>query len=402
MARIFAVIQSLILINCSLAPAGDWTGFRGPTVGGETANADPPVRWDESDPPGWAVDLPGRGFSQPVVAGDRIFTTCSSGFSKDRLHVVCHDLQSGRELWHRQYWASGRTSVPETMRVATPTPVVADGRVYCLFSSGDLACLDFQGDLLWYRGLGYDYPQATNSLGMSSSPLIVDGVLICQLEADSEAFTIGLDAETGKNLWKIDRLHKANWTSPIPYVQGNTTSVLLEGGDGVEAIHPRTGETLWQFECGASTVSSMTLVGDILLVPANGLTALRLGDVKDVPQQIWNNKKLSCSFVSPVVVNQNVYTINSAGVLRCADIATGELRWQARVHGEVWGTPSAAAGRLYCPTREGTLVIVDLVGEPGEILAEQTIGEGLFSPPVLVKNSILLRTDSKLIRITQP
>lgn len=380
----------------------DWGRFRGPGATGEVAETNPPSKWEQENPPGWRSPLPGGGFSQPVVAGDRVFTTCSSGFSKNRLHVVCQDLPTGKLLWHRQYWATGRTSVPEDMRVATPTPVATEDHVFCLFSSGDLACLDHEGNLTWFRGLGYDYQQVTNNLGMGSSPTLAHGALVCQMEADSAAYTIGLNPSTGNNLWQIDRMRKANWTSPIPGPTEGKKNILLEGGGGVESIDPTTGKRLWLHELGASTVSSLTLSDQTLLVPADGLTALHLSTNGEKPEPLWNNRQLSCSFVSPVVAENLVLIINSAGVLRAADLATGKMAWQVRLGGSYWGTPTVAASRVYCPDREGRLVIVGITEKSGEILAEHEIGEPLHSPPVLVKNSILLRTDTQLIRIGEP
>ena len=83
-----------------------------------------------------------------------------------------------------------------------------------LYSSNDLLCLDLDGNLQWLRGLTLDYPNASNSLGMSSSPIVVDGVLVVQVENDSESFAAGINVRTGENLWKLDRPKGANWTSP--------------------------------------------------------------------------------------------------------------------------------------------------------------------------------------------
>src|SRR5690606_6418115 len=99
-------------------------------------------------------------------------------------------------------------------------------------------CLDQDGNLRWLRGLAYDYPEVTNNLGMASSPALAGDALVCQMEADTAAYAIGLNPSTGMNLWKIDRPRKANWTSPISGPAKNRPSLLLEGGGGVESIDP--------------------------------------------------------------------------------------------------------------------------------------------------------------------
>ena len=100
--------------------------------------------------------------------------------------------------------------------VAAPTPVSDGESLYILFSSNDLICLDLKGQLRWLRGITVDYPNVSNSLGMASSPVWVDGVLVVQVENDSQSMALGVDPRTGKNLWKLDDRPKgANWTSPF-------------------------------------------------------------------------------------------------------------------------------------------------------------------------------------------
>jgi outer membrane protein assembly factor BamB len=83
------------------------------------------------------------------------------------------------------------------MCVATPTPASDGKRIFAFYSSNDVICLDLAGNLLWYRGLTFDYPNASNSLGMASSPVVVNDTLVVQVESDAEAFAVGLDTQTG-------------------------------------------------------------------------------------------------------------------------------------------------------------------------------------------------------------
>ena len=84
--------------------AADWLQFRGAGSNSVTADAAPPQKWSEKEI-AWKVPLPGRGPSSPIVVGDRVVVTCSSGVNQDRLHVLCFDTGSGKPLWERQFWA---------------------------------------------------------------------------------------------------------------------------------------------------------------------------------------------------------------------------------------------------------------------------------------------------------
>ncbi len=80
-----------------------------------------------------------------------------------------------------------------------------------------MAAFDLDGNLLWLRGLTADYPNASNSLGMESSPIVIGETVVTMIENDSESYSLGLDASTGRNMWKLDRPKAANWTSPVPW-----------------------------------------------------------------------------------------------------------------------------------------------------------------------------------------
>src|SRR5688572_16110699 len=55
--------------------ASTWPQFRGPGSTGVSEDAALPVTWSSTQNVAWKVDIPGLGWSSPVVAGDRIFVT---------------------------------------------------------------------------------------------------------------------------------------------------------------------------------------------------------------------------------------------------------------------------------------------------------------------------------------
>src|SRR5262249_45411184 len=152
----------LCVINST---AGDWTQFRGPGGAGVSDETGIPTTWSEKENIRWKADLPGRGLSNPVIAGGRVYVTACSGHEQQRLHVLCLDVRNGKKLWERQVWATGNTGCHEKTNMAAPTPATDGERVYALFATADLACFDKNGNLLWYRSLVGDYPTLTNQVG---------------------------------------------------------------------------------------------------------------------------------------------------------------------------------------------------------------------------------------------
>jgi len=381
------------------ARADDWPQFRGPAGNGIATGPRLPTKLDTRSVT-WAVDLPGRGLSSPVIIGDRVFVTASSGARQDRLHVLCFNLADGSLRWERQFWATGRTMTHEKISAATPSPASDGRRIFAIFSSNDCAALDLDGDLLWYRGLGRDYPNASNSLGMSSSLVVADGVLVAQVENDSESFTAGLDAATGLNRWKIDRPKKANWTSPslLKGADGKTL-VALQSSKGVAVVEPATGKTVWSYDDGASTVPSTTVSDGKLYVPSQGLTVLEPAATGQPPKQLWRSSQMRPGTSSPLVLGDRVFTMNDGGILSCADAADGKRLWQLRLKGPFSATPVSAGGFLYCVNEKGLVQVVDPSKPDGVVVSELDLAQAVIGTPSIAAGSLFVRSDGKLWRI---
>ncbi len=378
--------------------ASDWMQWRGPLGNGVAADTKLPSKLDPQSV-AWAIDLPGRGLSSPIIVGERVFVTATTGAKQDRLHVLCFNVGDGSLRWERQFWATGRTMTHEKIGGAAPTPASDGQRIYAFYSSNDCLALDLEGNLVWFRGLGRDYPNASNSLGMSSSLVVADGVVVAMVENDSESFTAGLDVKTGENRWKLDRPKKANWTSPslLKGADGKTL-VALQSSKGLAAVEPATGKVVWNYEEGASTVPSTTISAGKLFVPSNGLTVLEPGG-EAAPKQLWRSAQLRPGTSSPLVVDNRVFTMNDGGILSCADVADGKRLWQLRLKGPITSTPVAAGGFLYCVNEKGLVQVVDPAKPEGEVVSELDLGQEVLGTPSIAAGSIFIRSDHKLWRI---
>lgn len=373
--------------------AADWLQFRGPNGASVSDEAGlPSTLSDESV--AWKASLPGRGISSPLVIGDRVYVTASSGPEQDRLHVICFSASDGRQLWERQFWATGRTMTHPKIAVATSTPCSDGKRLYAAFSSNDVICLELDGTLVWMRGLTRDYPNASNSLGMASSPVLAGDILVFPVESDSESFAIGLNTSDGGNRWKIARPKQANWTSPVVF--GN--SVALLSANELNVVDPITGLEQWRFG-GGSSMSSVTYVDGILYVPSKGTTALRPPAADKAPELVWENNQAICSTVSPVVHKGRLYTVNNAGIVKCSDAKDGSKVWQLRTSGPYSATPVAAGGLLYLVNEKGLLQIVDTTKPEGEVVASLDLKDTFIGTPSVGKQALYLRSDRHLYRV---
>ncbi len=390
-------IRSFLLITLTLnctqnLRAEDWRQFRGNNISGVSASPLPDVI--SGDTIKWEVDLPGRGLSAPIVVGDRVYVSASSGFDQDRLHLLCFNKQTGTQIFERQFWATGRTVSHPKMSNATPTPCSDGERIFITFSSNDVICTDLDGKLRWFRGMNYDYPNATNSLGMSSSPVVIDETLIVQVESDADSFAFGLNVKDGTERWQLERPRKANWTSPT-IVEKPQPLVLLQSAKGIDAIEPKTGKSVWKYDSGASTIPSSLVSGEVVYIPSNGITAIDLNKPND--DALWNVKRLRPSTPSPILTNGMLLTVGS--VITAAEPDTGDKLWEFRVSGPFSASPIASGKYVYLFSENGLAQVVEVSKEEGKLISDYDFGEKILATPAASDGAIFVRSDGHLWKI---
>lgn len=392
-----------ILCMASFSARADWPQFRGPFGSSYAPDARLPEQWTGDDVVAWQVELPGRGPSSPIVVGDHVFVTCSDGVKQDRLLVLAFAAEDGRLLWRREFWATGRTLTHPFSAVAAPTPASDGERIFAFFASNDLICLDLDGNLLWYRGLAYDHPKAGNDAGMGSSPVVADETVVVQIENQGDSFAAGLDVRTGKSRWEIPRDRVASWSSPLvlPKTLAGEHVVLLQSARRVTAHRILSGDQLWEMEMPFAAMVSPVAAGDFVLLPSQGITALKVPSPDQTPEVAWSSSRLGVSAASPIVADDLVYTINGAGVLSCAELQTGRSRWQTRIGGRHWSTPVLAGERMYCFNQDGQVRIVRL-GARGQVVSSADLGETILASPAVDDRSMYVRSDRHLWKIMAP
>jgi len=380
-----------LLVLCtllsSLAQADDWLQFRGPNGGGVSHEAKAPGPKLEV---GWSAELPGRGLSSPIVVDGRVYVTASSGPEQANLHVLCFEATSGKPLWERVLRATGRTMAHNKTSVAAPTPC-SDGKlIYALYSSNDCFAFDLDGQLVWLRGLTLDYPNASNSLGMSSSPVVIAETLVVQAENDSQSLALGLDTANGVNRWKLERPKAANWTSATVFAN----SVALQSSEGLTGIEARSGKVLWKYGDGASTIPSSAVTQDAIYVPSNGITALRPDQV--AVSQLWRANGLRPGTGSPLALGDSLFVLNGAGVLVKASLQNGDEAWKLRLKGPFSASPVAAGPYLYITSERGDFQVIDSRAKEGEVVHSVALKDTVLCSAAISNAAVFVRSDKKL------
>jgi outer membrane protein assembly factor BamB len=392
------MLHGLFRENVSSGAEGDWLAFRGTDNTSQVNSQTLPVQLTAEDIK-WSVPLTGRGLSSPIIINDKVIISSCEGFRQDKLLITCYSTKDGKQLWKRTYRATGNTASHVKTCNAAPTPA-SDGKlIVASFSSNDVICVDTNGKTQWVRGLTYDAPNASNSLGMSSSPIIVDGVAVCMVENDTESFTVGIDLATGVNAWKIDRPKAANWTSPYVYHEKDKSLILLQSSAGVDAVDPKTGKTVWAYLDGAATIPSGATQEGIAFIPSKGVTAVKPGTSDPSTVEIvWKQGGANPGTSSLILHNGVVYAVNNGGVLVALKADTGDKIFQFRMDGKYSGTPIIAGEYLYAVTEEGVLKVVHITDTP-EKTSELDLKETILCSPASDGVALYVRSDGHLWKI---
>lgn len=228
-ARIAALVLAAFVTSAQAeAP---WPQFRGPGGRGiAPGDALPPDRWSTTDNVSWNRDIPGRGWSSPIVAGDRVILTtvvntdeteaAKKGpyFGGERAEpattvhqwkVVCLDLATGAVLWEKQvHEGVPATPIHIKSSYASETPVTDGRHVWCMFGSLGIWCLDLEGTVVWNRPLP---PRAMRfGWGAAASPALHEERLFVVDDNEEQSEIVALDAATGRELWKAPHDEKRN------------------------------------------------------------------------------------------------------------------------------------------------------------------------------------------------
>ena len=275
------------------------------------------------------------------------------------------------------------------------------------FSSNDLACLDLDGNLVWYRGLAVDHPKAGNDVGMASSPVVKDGIVVVQVECQGDSFAMGLDATNGITIWKQDRPKEGVWSSPLIVESGDSVLVLLQSKKSFDILDLKTGHRLFQADGETSSISSSATVEAKIYVPINGTTSYAVSSDGQLTEE-WNSEKVRPSSMSSVIHDGKIYTLNRAGVLSSYNSADGsELRKLRVIKGSsAWATPVVANGHMYLFAQGGQSYVVKLADQDNQepkVVHQHTFEDEVFlGSPAVSNNALFVRSDRFLWKIAKP
>lgn len=304
---------------------------------------------------------------------------------------------------------------------ANPSPVTDGKHVYAYFKSGDLACLDFSGKIIWQTNLQKRFAEDTLWFDLGTSPLLTGNHLVIACIQSGPSYLVAFDKNSGEIDWKVDRMFNApeeanqTYSSPILYEENGQQRIVTLGADHVTSHNAENGELVWSIggmnpdEDGYfRSISSPVVSRDYVVIPysrGRTLRAIQKGGKGDVTDEnvkwVIDIKKETSDIPTPIATEDRVYYIADKGIMVCLDVKTGEALWKEQLekHRKVFSSsPTLVDGKIYATREDGTTFVLK-AGDEFQLLAKNEMDDFTIATPVFVDGQILFRTSGQLFCI---
>jgi outer membrane protein assembly factor BamB len=418
----FSILFTFVVLIWFSAPAAlllagetEWPQFRVPTGQGISHATDVPIHWNATDSVAWKVEVPGHGWSSPVLSKGRLYLTTAetdAATGDVTLHALCVDAGDGQILWDAEVLRPDPGKVAAMHRKnspASPTPIVTSNRLYVHFGHMGTAALDLTGQVLW-RQTELDYPPQH---GNGGSPILVGDELVFSADGLKEGYVIALDAATGTLRWKTPRNSPAkkqfSFSTPLAIEVDGVKEIISPGSGFVGAYDPKDGCELWRVGYGEGySVVPRPVYAHGLLFISSGFDRASFYAIKPegatgdatATNVAWSLSKGAPHTPSAVVVGEEVYFVSDAGIATCANATTGDVLWSERLGGNFSASPVAVDDHIYFQNETGVGYVVK-AAKTYELLATNDLGEHSLASYAVADGTLYIRTESHLWKVAQ-
>jgi outer membrane protein assembly factor BamB len=392
-------VSSVIALSLGAAWGAEleWPRFRGPDANPAVPNGRLPEKWSKTENVEWSAEIPGRGWSSPIVSGSRVFITTVTTVGKSKppqigteysneyvaelmkqglsekdvlervtardielpkevmLHyyLYCLDLETGKPLWKREFYAGQPPGGRHRKNsFASETPVTDGKLVYVYVANLGLYAYDMNGTQVWNTPLEA-YPIYLD-LGAGGSPALLGDILLIVNDNEKQQFIAAFDTNTGKPVWRTNRdlaakadgmTMRSGWVTPFVWKTRQRTEVVTVG-PGVAVSYDAGGKELWRLSGMSATPVPSPFAYDGLLYVNGGrgkaLFAIKPGatgeltpgeDGKQSEFVAWSQPRGGTYLPTEVAYDGALYALSETGILSRFDAKTGNVSYRSRIEG---------------------------------------------------------------------
>ncbi len=387
----------------SAARVAEWPGFRGLLRDGVVRGVRIDTDWSNSPPVELWRRPVGPGWSSFAVQGDLIYTQEQRG--EDEV-VSSYKATTGAPVWlHRdaaRFWESNGGAGPRG------TPTLSNGRLYALGATGVLNALDSRsGAVIWSRNAAAAAEAPVPDWGFSSSPVVVDDVVVIATGGRLSAY----DIATGKPRW-IDKRGGFGYSSPHLATVGGVQQILFLGASGAISVSPGDGSLLWEHAWPGGVIVQPAVIsdGDILIATLaggmGGAGTRRIGVTRGAAgwavEERWTSTGLKPYFNDYVIHKGYVYGFDGS-ILASVDINDGTRKWKGGRYGSGQLVLLADQDLLLVISEEGDLALVNATPDRFTEVARFRVLDGkTWNHPVVVGDVLFVRNSEEMAAFRLP
>ena len=371
-----------------------WPQFRGPESNPVGTHARLADRWSKTENVEWFQELPGRGWSSPIVTGGKVYVTSvvTDGKSKEpqtgteysneyaaelqkqglsmpeimkrlnerdielphevNLHYILHrlDLKSGKVEWSKEFHAGRPPGGRHRKNSFVSETPVTDGKfIYVYVTNLGLWAFDLKGNVAWKTPI--EPLPIYLDLGAGSSPALAGDLVIVLNDNQKQQYIAAFNKKTGKEVWRTNRdlggntppVQRSGWSTPYIWKHPGRTEIVTVGPNTV-VTYDMAGKELWRLAGTSGTPVPQPFAYEGLLYVNGGrgraLYAIRPGASGDITLKegqttnefiVWSQPRGGTYLPSSVAYQGYIYTLTETGILNRFDAKTGQQTYKTRI-----------------------------------------------------------------------
>ena len=435
--HVLLTLLAVVLLVMPLTADENWPQFRGPGARGVAGSAPSlPDRWSDTENVAWKTDIPGRGWSSPIVWGNQVFltTVINEGETEEpkkglyfggnrptppqathQWLVLCLNLDSGQVVW-QQLVHEGAPNTPIHLKnsFASETPVTDGRRLYVYFGGVGVYCFDLDGELQWSKPIT---PRKMRyGWGTAASPIIDDQHVYLVNDNDDDSFLLALDKRTGKEAWRVERDEASNWATPFLWHHAQGSEIVTAGTQKVRS-YDRDGNLLWTLQGMSSITIATPYAYNGLLYVSSGyvldrskpLYAIRPGAQDDISLAKAQDSNDWIEWQQPMAAPYNpstlaydgvIYVLYDRGFFSTFDASTGANVYpkQRIPQGRAFtSSPWAYDDKIFCLNEDGVTFVIK-AGPDFQLLHKNLLAEDdmAMATPAISGDRLLIRTSARV------
>lgn len=412
----FALVTDVLAQRTARTPAPtkviatDWPQWRGPQRNGLSNEPGLLKEWPKAGPKLlWQAKDLGDGYSTPAVVKDRVYLLSNKGLDNEFVQAL--SAQDGSVIWTTRIGKVGNPDQNPSYPAARSTPTIDGEWLYALSSDGDLTALETAtGKIRWQKSIRKEFGGQPGEWAYAESPL-VDGDVVVVTPGGAQATLVAFNKKTGAVVWKaaVPGGDPAGYASAIVVQGGGRKQYVQFLSKGLVGVDAKTGRFLWRYDEAAKGPAQMaTPVArcEYVYVAANriggGLVRLKASADGVTAEQVHFTRGLPNNIGGAVVVGNHLYGTTADGLV-AAEFLSGHLKWQEKSYGP--SSIAAVGGLLYLHGENGEVALVEASPEgyrekgrftPPDLPKRRNAGEKSWAYPVVAGGKLLIRDGVKL------